>query len=107
MLPDLQVRYVSATSIGLFEQSNPHYGEIWYTFGTGNAARRTVSRATTAEAVLETIYELAGITPPAEDPNDVFRGHPLATTARGAAATFYLAWPALVALSYFLYRRGR
>ncbi|MEO7274500.1 MAG: hypothetical protein ABIX28_13025, partial [Vicinamibacterales bacterium] len=45
VLPRLQVRYVSATSIGLFEQTAPHYGEIFYDL----AGQRTVSRMTTAE----------------------------------------------------------
>ena len=57
------MRYVSATSIGLFEQTAPHYGEIWYDLG----GRTAMSRVTTAEGVLETIYALAGVAPPAED----------------------------------------
>src|SRR5262249_15305915 len=28
-MSQVQVEYVSSTSIGLFEQTNPHYGEIW------------------------------------------------------------------------------
>src|SRR5262249_20921877 len=32
-MPNLQVRYVSSTSIGLFEQTSAHYGEIWYDLG--------------------------------------------------------------------------
>ena len=43
VMPKLQVRYVFSTTIGLFEQTAPHYGEIWYELG----ARRTVSRVTT------------------------------------------------------------
>jgi hypothetical protein len=39
VMPRLQVRYVSATSIGMVEQTTPHYGEIWYDLG----GRRTVS----------------------------------------------------------------
>ena len=33
VLPRCRSRYVSATSIGLFEQTAPHYGEIWYELG--------------------------------------------------------------------------
>ena len=33
VLPRLEVRYVSATSIGMFEQTAPHYGEICYDLG--------------------------------------------------------------------------
>jgi hypothetical protein len=94
VLPRLQVRYVSATSIGMFEQTTPHYGEIWYDLG----GRRTVSRMTTAEGVLETIYGLAGVIPPADN-EEPFRGHPLAVPPRGAAAVFYGIWPALVVAS--------
>ena len=32
-MPRVQVHYVSATSIGLFEQTSAHYGEIWYELG--------------------------------------------------------------------------
>ena len=59
VLPSVAGHYVSATSIGLFEQTAPHYGEIWYELG----GRRKMSRVTTAEGVLETIYELAGVAP--------------------------------------------
>jgi ABC-2 type transport system permease protein len=94
VMPRLQIRYVSATSIGMFEQTTPHYGEIWYDLG----GRRTVSRLTTAEGVLETIYGLAGVIPPAEN-EEPFRGHPLAVPPSGAAAVFYGIWPALVVAS--------
>ena len=89
--PDLNVRYQSATSIGLFEQTSAGYGEIWYDI----QGRKAASRAVTAEAVLETIYLLAGVSPePDTDP--VFRGHPLMTRPAKAAAVLYLLWPALI-----------
>jgi ABC-type transport system involved in multi-copper enzyme maturation permease subunit len=100
VLPALHVQYVSATSIGLFEQNTPHYGEIWYELG----GKKEMSRATTAESALETIYDLAGVKPPIEN-DDVFRGHPLAVTPKGAAAVFYGIWPALVVVSAFFIRR--
>jgi len=90
--PDVRVRYVSATSIGLFEQTSEGYGEIRYELG----GRTAVSRSTTAEAVLETIYELAGATPPVESEDSVFRGHPLTATTKGAAVVFYGVWPVIV-----------
>jgi hypothetical protein len=99
-MPHLQVQYVSATSIGLFEQTSPHYGEIWYELG----GRRAMSRATSAEGVLETIYSLAGVKPPAES-DSTFRGHPLAVAPVGAATIFYGAWPAVVVAVSVLSRR--
>ena len=89
VMPGLQVTYVSATSIGLFEQTSAGYGEIWYSL----AGHKTMSRVTTAEGVLETIYALAGVAPPPENDEAVFRGHPLAVQARGAGALFYVLWP--------------
>ena len=102
VIPKAQVRYVSATSIGIFEQTAQHYGEIWYDLG----GRRTMSRATTAEGVLEAIYDLAGMKPPIE-PDEIFRGHPLAVPPKGAAAVFYGIWPALVVAGAFFVRGRR
>ncbi len=101
VLPKTHVQYVSATSIGLFEQNAPHYGEIWYDLG----GRREMSRMTTAEGVLETIYALADIKPPVEQDEEMFRGHPLAVQPKGAAAVFYGIWPALIVAAGFLVRR--
>jgi hypothetical protein len=103
VIPGLQVRYVSATSIGLFEQTSAGYGEIWYQLGD----RKTMSRVTTAEGVLEAIYSLAGVAPPPENDDAVFRGHPLAVPPRGAAAMFYGLWPGLIAVAVILTWRRR
>jgi hypothetical protein len=102
VLPRVQVRYVANTSTGLFEQTSQHYGEIWYDLG----GRRSMSRTTTAEGVLESVYALAGITPPREDGDAVFRGRPLAVPPKGAATVFYGIWPALaIAGAVFVRRR--
>jgi hypothetical protein len=102
IMPKLKVEYVSSTSIGLFEQTSEHYGEIWYEL----KGRKEMSRVTTAEGALESIYSVAGITPPGENDEDVFRGHPLAAPPNGAAPIFYLAWPMVIlALGIFLRRR--
>ena len=102
VMPAVHVRYVSATSIGLFEQSAPHYGEIWYELG----GKKEMSRATTAESALETIYDLAGVTPPVENEDEMFRGHPLAVAPKGAAAVFYAIWPAAIVVGAFFIRRA-
>ena len=101
LMPDLKIEYISATSIGLFEQTSANYGEIWYELG----GKKEMSRITTAEGVLETIYSLAGIPPPVENEEAVFRGHPLAVPPKGAAVFFYGIWPALVILSSVLTRK--
>jgi hypothetical protein len=100
VMPSLKVEYISATSIGLFEQTSPHYGEIWYELN----GQKTVSRVTTPEGVLENIYSLAGVKPPEDD--EVFPGHPLAVPPKRAALVFYVFWPALSAgIGFFLHRR--
>ena len=91
-LPRVEVTYIASTTTGLFEQTAAHYGEIWYDLD----GHRAMSRVTTAEGVLETIFSLAGIKPPEELDSDIFRGHPLAVPPTGAAAVFYGIWPAIV-----------
>ena len=101
IMPNLRVRYVSATSIGLFEQTNAGYGEVWYDLG----GRKTMSRSTTAEGVVETIYSLAGVAPPIESDDQLFRGAPLAAPPKGAALVFYGIWPGLILAGGILVRR--
>jgi len=101
VMPRTRVQYVSSTSIGLFEQTTPHYGEIWYELN----GRKAMTRATTAESVLETVYALSGVTPHADTEESEFRGHPLAASPRGAGVVFYGIWPALVVAAAFFVRR--
>jgi ABC-2 type transport system permease protein len=100
IMPKVQVQYIAATTTGLFEQTAAQYGEIWYELD----GRREMSRATTAESVLETIFGLAGVVPPAETEPGIFRGHPLTAPPKGAAAIFYGVWPTLVVAVAFLTR---
>jgi hypothetical protein len=100
-MPDVTVQYVSGTATGLFEQTSEHYGEMWYDLG----GKRTVGRATTSDAVLDAVYELAGIQPPQEGGAE-HRGHPLAVQPTGAISLFYIAWPlAVLGLGLFFQRR--
>ena len=101
VMPHVHVQYISATSTGLFEQTSPHYGEIWYEL----AGKKEMSRVTTAEGVLETIYALAVVSAPAEDDESIFRGHPLAVPPKGAAIVFYGIWPAVVIAAGILLRK--
>lgn len=96
------ISYQGAGS-GLFARPGEHYGEVWYALG----AQRAMNRSTTEPIVLETIYGLAGIPPPANDPASAYSGHPLAVSPRGAALIFYLGWPALVIALWWLTRRPR
>jgi len=103
VLPETEVTYVSATSIGLFEQTNAGYGEIRYSLGSQTAT----SRVTTEEGVLEVVYSLAGIQPPKEDEEAIYRGHPLAVRPNGAAALFFGVWPGLIVAAAIWERTAR
>ncbi|MBV8516141.1 MAG: ABC transporter permease [Acidobacteria bacterium] len=90
------VRYPYAGRSGLFD-NDPRYGTIEYHL----AGRDAVSRSTTPDIVLETIYGLARVPmPPRGEPS--YPGYPLAKHARGAAVVFYALWP----LSVLLAARG-
>jgi len=99
-LPSVHIDYIAATRTGMFEQTAAAYGEIWYDV----AGRRALNRSVTTESVLETIFSLAQIEPRAERADEIFRGHPLAATPRGAALIFYGLWPAAVAAAAVLTR---
>jgi hypothetical protein len=101
-LPAVRVRTVSRTSTGLFEAPGGHYGEVWYTL----AGRRAMTRSSTEPIVLETIYALAGITPPAADTTDAYPGYPLVARPRWVAPLFYVVWPVGVLLLWWLPRRA-
>ena len=88
-----------------------------YCIGAGSLADATttiensiapvcLSRSTTAESALETIYDLAGVKPPVES-GEIFRGHPLAVAPKGAAVVFYGIWPAAIVAGAFFIRRKR
>ena len=100
-LPDVRVTYVSATSIGLFEQTAAGYGEIWYSL----RGRKEMSRVTTEEGVLEAVYAVARVQAPKEDDDAVYRGHPLTVQPKGAKAIFYGLWPGVILLTAAVVRR--
>jgi len=69
-----------------FEQTVRRVREIWYELG----GRKTMSRVTTAEGVLETIYSRRRNHTAEEDEEAIFRGHPLAVPPKKATgAIFY------------------
>jgi hypothetical protein len=102
VVPGLQVQYVSATSIGLFEQTNAGYGEIWYELG----GQKAVEQSTIEEVVLEQIYKLANVSSPERATDDSYPGYPLAVQPKYASAFFYLFWPLLVIVCWVMeYRK--
>ncbi len=101
-LPSVRITYIARTTSGLYEQSDPGYGEIWYQVG----ARRQMSRTATDEGVLESIFAAADVAP-GNEIDAPYPGHPLVTGAPGANVAFYAAWPVAVGVAGFLMMRKR
>lgn len=98
-VPDLRIIYPLAGRSGLFE-NDARYGQIVYHLG----AKTAVSRSTTEEIVLDTIYGLASEHAPAREAS-TYPGYPLAKKADGAAVVFYVLWPMAIAVIAILSRR--
>jgi ABC-type transport system involved in multi-copper enzyme maturation permease subunit len=102
-LPRVDVDYAATGrgSSGLFARPGEHYGEVWYAIN----GRQAMTRSTTEQIVLETVYGVAGITPPTNDPEAAYSGYPLVARPVAAAIIFYLIWPCLVVGIWLLTRR--
>jgi ABC-2 type transport system permease protein len=98
ILPELDVEYAAHSRSGLFEGGGDHYGEVWYELD----GRKVMSRSTTEPVVLDTLYKLAQINPPAQPEGNDYPGHPLAADPKGAGWIFYSLWPASIALLWWL-----
>jgi ABC-type transport system involved in multi-copper enzyme maturation permease subunit len=100
-MPDVNVIYPLAGRSGLFE-NDARYGTIEYRLG----AKSTMSRSTTDEIVLDTIYALAGVRAAAREAS-AYSGYPLVKRAAGAEWVFYIVWPIVVVGMVIPSRRRR
>jgi ABC-type transport system involved in multi-copper enzyme maturation permease subunit len=103
VLPHLDVNYSSNSRTGLFEKPEDHYGEIWYEMN----GQKTMERSTIEEIVLEQIYKLAGVNPPALAEENSFSGYPLSARPRGASWLFYGLWPLMTIAAWWVLNRSR
>ena len=101
-MKEVDVTYAARGRSGLFERPDQHYGEIWYQLG----GRREMSRSTTDEIVLETIYRLAGRAAPAPDDAPPYRGYPLARPVPAIGWIFFAIWPLCVIAAWWGARRA-
>lgn len=104
----VSVEYAASGRSGLFQAAGDHYGEIWYEIGE----RRAMSRSTIEEVVLETVYDVAGVTAPVAANSAPYPGYPLradshAAESRIAPWLFFAAWPLLIALAWIGSRHKR
>ena len=96
-LPHVNIVYPLEGRSGLFE-NNDRYGDIEYRIGTKTA----MSRSTTEEIVLDTIYGLAGVVSPHRNA-PVYAGYPLQRRIVGASSfVFYVLWPLSVLLVWWM-----
>lgn len=86
----VNVSYPLEGRSGLFDR----YGEIEYRMG----GRTAMSKSTTEEIVLETIYGLARVPVPPHS-ESAYTGYPLAAQPKGAAVVFYVIWPVVILLA--------
>jgi ABC-type transport system involved in multi-copper enzyme maturation permease subunit len=102
VLPRVDVSYGAQSRSGLFESGEDHYGEVWYELG----GRSVMSRSTTEPIVLEELYRLAGIQPPAASDEPGYPGYPLAARPRNAPWIFYALWPVVIFAAWWVnYKR--
>ena len=101
VLPRLDVNYAASSRMGLFEKPEDHYGEIWYEMN----GQKVMERSTIEQVVLEQIYKLAALNPPAGPDENVFSGYPLAVRARGASWIFYGLWPLVTIVGWWIKSR--
>jgi hypothetical protein len=85
---DIAIVTSARSSTGLFGERS-EYGEVWYQVGS----RRAMSRSTTEPIVLEVIYGLAGVQPPARSTQPAYPGYPLAARVALEPWIFYLLFP--------------
>jgi len=102
VLPRLDVDYVASGRTGLFEKPEDHYGEIWYEM----SGQKIMERSTIEPVVLEQIYKLAAINPPAPSDEEVSSGYPSAARARGATWLFYGLWPLVTIMVWWIKSRA-
>lgn len=100
---EVDVTYAATSRSGLFERPNEHYGEVWYELG----GRREMTRSTTEQIVLETIYDIARRKPPTPVDQTPYPGYPLAARAPFAPWIFFFVWPLCVVAIWWLVRRPR
>jgi hypothetical protein len=102
VVPDLRVTYVARTGTGMYEEADPGYGEIRYSYD----GRQTSSRLVTDEGVLEAVFDLTQLTAEPEAAEEPFRGHPLVAQPTWAAPIFYIIWPlSVVGVAFATMRR--
>ena len=83
------------------ESTADHYGEIWYEMN----GQKVMERSAIDQVVLETIYKLAAVNPPAPSNETEYPGYPLPVRPKWALLIFYVFWPLATVVAWWLIRR--
>jgi len=100
-LPSVAIHLAGDQRSVIGQAGDESYGEIEYTY----AGRSAMSRSTSNVEVLPLLYDLAGMSPPAPDAGDDYRGYPLVANAGMALPWFFGALPLLVVIAWSWSRR--
>ncbi len=100
-VPHSSVSFAGSTGTGLLGSADPHYGEIWY----GINGKRVMLKSAIEPVVLQTIYDLAGITATPAGESESYPGYPLKSDAPLAWLVFFVTWPVIVLTLYFSVRK--
>jgi hypothetical protein len=100
ILPEIEIVHAAHSRAGLFEAPGDHYGEVWY----GIAGRKSMTRSTTEQIVLDNLYQLAKVPVPTRAESE-YPGHPLPARPRGAAWLYYTVWPLATFLAGWVHLR--
>ena len=100
ILPEMEIVHAAHSRSGLFETPGDHYGEVWYEM----AGRKSMTRSTTEQIVLDNLYQLAQVSPPSRTESE-YPGRPLPARPRGAAWLYYAAWPLATCLAGWVHLR--
>ncbi|HTE44996.1 MAG TPA: hypothetical protein VK636_07115 [Gemmatimonadaceae bacterium] len=102
-MASVSINYAAESRSGLFERPSEHYGEVWYELN----GKRAMTRSSTEEIVLETIYSLVGRVAPTSENGAAYSGYPLAARSALAPWVFFLFWPSMVVALWWWVRRPR
>ncbi|MDB4913303.1 MAG: hypothetical protein JWM95_947 [Gemmatimonadetes bacterium] len=92
----LHVEYAAKSRSGLFESSGSSYGEIWL----DAAGRRVVTRSVAEPVVLDAVYEVLHIVPPAAESN-AYPGYPAHVESAIAPWLFFALIPLGIVLLWW------
>jgi ABC-2 type transport system permease protein len=102
-MPQVSIRYEDVNANPFLSGANDEYGNVFYSYD----GRQAMSRSTSAEEVLNLVFQLAGLVrKPEEQLAPPYPGYPLVVGSRPGEIVFYYLMPAAVLCCWALTARG-